>query len=77
MPGRSVGDPDVHPIVVALVALLIALAIASVFLLHRKARSVRAGHEVLALDSDAMRVGLTLVDNFVGNRDSGGLQPHR
>jgi preprotein translocase subunit SecG len=46
-----------HPVVIVVVALLVALALVSVFFLHRKARSTLDGHESLATDSDAMLIG--------------------
>ncbi|MCW5660543.1 MAG: hypothetical protein KIT60_22795 [Burkholderiaceae bacterium] len=45
-----------HPVIAGLVALLILLAIASVVLLHRKARAALADHDPRSEDSDAILV---------------------
>jgi hypothetical protein len=47
-----------HPLVLGLVALLIALVILSVVMFHRRAKAALAGHDAFAADSDAMLTAL-------------------
>ena len=55
---RPLGVHAVHPLVIALVALLVALVIVSVVVFHRRAKAALAGYDALAADSDAMLTAL-------------------
>jgi hypothetical protein len=48
----------VHPLFIGLVALLIALVIVTVVLFHRRAKTLLAGHDSPAADSEAMLTAL-------------------
>jgi hypothetical protein len=52
--GSALGIFVMHPVVAGLVALLVALAIVSLVLFHRKASSARAGRHRMALDGEAI-----------------------
>jgi hypothetical protein len=44
----------VHPVIIGLLALLIALVIVSVVALHHRAKRLLAAHDSVAVDSEAM-----------------------
>jgi hypothetical protein len=56
--GAAHSEFTVHPLFIGLVALLIALVVASVVVFHRRAKALLAGHDPIAADSDAMLTAL-------------------
>lgn len=53
---RHLSEVVVHPIVLSLVALLVALAVVSMWVFHRRARSALADHDPLLVDSEALLI---------------------